>query len=128
MALVEVVTVLALVQFIAFGWLVGRARVRFGIAAPATTGHEHFERYMRVHLNTVEVLVVFLPALWLFALRVDPYWAAGFGAVYLVGRLIYFRSYTRDPKSRSLGFALSMLPAMLMLLGVLYVAVRSLLV
>jgi glutathione S-transferase len=126
-AWVEIVTAAALLQYIAFSWTVGVARVRHGVSAPATSGHPVFERYFRVHQNTLEQLVTFLPALWLFALRVDPEWAAGLGFLYLVGRLLYFFSYTRDPKTRGLGFALSALPTLAMLLGVLLAAVRSLL-
>jgi glutathione S-transferase len=127
MAWVEIVTVAALLQYIGFSWAVGRARGVHKVAAPATVGHPVFERHFRVHQNTVEQLVAFLPALWLFALRVDPLWAAGFGVVYLVGRLLYFLSYTRDPATRGLGFALSALPTLLMLLWVLLAAFRSLL-
>lgn len=126
MAWVEIVTVAALLQFLVFGMAVAQARVRHGIAAPAITGHPVFERYFRVHQNTLEQLVVFLPALWLMALRVDAGWAAGLGFVYLAGRLLYFFSYTRDPRTRSLGFAMSALPTMAMLAWVLLDSVRSL--
>jgi glutathione S-transferase len=124
---VAVVTVLALAQFIAFGMVVAWARVKFQVAAPAITGNEVFERYFRVHMNTLELLVLFVPAIWLFALQVSAGWAAGLGAVYLFGRLVYLRSYIRDPKTRSLGFGMSMMPIMIMLAGVLFVAVRQLL-
>jgi glutathione S-transferase len=126
MVWVEIVTVAALLQYIAFSWVVGRARVRYSVSAPAIAGHPVFERYFRVHQNTVEQLVVFLPALWLFALRVDPAWAAGLGFIYLAGRLLYFYSYTRDPKNRSLGFAMSALPTLVMLAWVLVAAIGSL--
>lgn len=127
MTWVEIITVAALLQYLLFGWAVGRARIRHGVSAPATTGHPVFERYFRVHQNTLEQLVVFLPALWLFALRVDPQWAAGLGFIYLGGRLLYFFSYTREPRTRALGFAMSGLPSLVMLAGVLFEAVRALL-
>lgn len=126
MAYVLLVIVLALLQFVLFGIAVGRARGRYGVHAPAVSGNEHFERYFRVHMNTLEQLIVFLPALWLFAQFVDPHWAAALGAVYLVGRTLYFLSYVKDPKSRELGFALSMLPSLAMLVGVLVEIVRML--
>jgi glutathione S-transferase len=126
MAWVLIVIVLALLQFQAFGFAVAKARGRFGVAAPATTGHPEFERYFRVQMNTLEQLILFVPAIWLFAQFVDPHWAAGLGAVYLVGRLLYFASYVKDPKSRSLGFALTALPTLIMLAGVLYQAVMLL--
>jgi glutathione S-transferase len=127
MAWVLIVMVLALLQFIGFGFAVGRARAKHGVAAPATTGHPVFERTFRVQMNTLEQLVVFLPAVWLFAQFIDPRWAASLGAVYLAGRMIYFFSYVKDPKSRSLGFALTSLPILIMLAGVLYAAVKMLL-
>jgi glutathione S-transferase len=126
MAYVLIVIVLALAQYIGFSMAVGGARGRYKVDAPATAGHPEFERYFRVHANTLEQLVVFLPALWLFAQFVDPYWAAGLGAVYLIGRQLYFASYVKDTKSRSMGFMLSAMPSLIMLLGVLWQAVRML--
>ena len=107
---IALVVLLAVLQYMVFGMMVGRARMRYQVAAPATVGHPQFERLFRVHYNTLELLVVFVPAIWLFALQVNPLWAACLGAVYLAGRLIYFFSYIRDPRSRSLGYSLSALP------------------
>ena len=126
MAYVLIVIVLALLQFTAFGIAVGRARSRYDVKAPAVIGHVIFERYMRVQMNTLEQLVVFIPAIWLFAQFISPRWAAILGAVYLAGRTLYFFSYVKNPQSRSLGFALSSLPTLVMLGGVLFEAVRML--
>lgn len=112
MAMVDVVVGLALLQLFGFGVLVGRARGRYGVSAPAVTGHEVFERYYRVQMNTIELLVLFVPASYIAARYVAPVWVAGLGAVYLVGRLIYLRAYISDPKSRGLGFGLSVLPTL----------------
>ena len=86
-----------------------------------------FERVFRVQMNTLEQLVVFLPALWIFASFVSPLWAAVLGAIFIVGRAIYASTYVRDPKSRSIGFALTAIPNLLMLLGILIWAVWALL-
>jgi glutathione S-transferase len=126
MAYVLLVIVLALLQYIFFSIAVGRARAKYGVHAPASTGNEHFERYFRVHMNTLEQLIVFIPAVWLFAQFVSPNWAAGLGGVYLVGRVVYFLSYVKDPKSRGLGFALTSVPSLVMLVGVLVEALRML--
>lgn len=126
MAYVLLVIVLALLQFVLFGIAVGRARGKYGVHAPAVSGNEHFERYFRVQMNTLEQLIVFLPAVWLFAQFVSPQWAAGLGGVYLVGRTLYFLSYVKNPKSRGLGFILTSLPSLIMLVGVLVEAVRML--
>jgi len=124
MGYVLVVIVLALLQFILFGIAVARARSRYGVHAPAISGHEVFERYFRVHANTLEQLIVFLPAIWLFAQFVDPHWAAALGGVYLIGRGLYFFSYVQNPASRTAGFALTSLPILVMLAGVLYEALK----
>jgi uncharacterized MAPEG superfamily protein len=126
MELVAIVIALALLEFVAFGILVGRARGRYGVNAPATGGHEIFDRYFRVHYNTMELLVVFVPSIWLFGLYVSPAWGAAIGAVYLVARIIYFRGYVADPAKRELGFGLSVLPILVLLIGALVGAVRVL--
>jgi len=123
---VAVVILLALLQFAVFGMLVGRARGRYGVKAPATTGHEVFERYFRVQQNTLEQLVVFVPAAWLFATYVSPTGATILGAVYLVGRTLYLRGYVADPARREIGFALSALPVVVLLLGAAWGVVRRL--
>jgi len=123
---IVVITVLATLQFVWFGIQVGSMRAKHEVKAPAMSGPPDFERMFRIHYNTMEQLVVFLPALWLYAHMVNPIWGAGIGAVYLVGRFIYRAAYLKDPSGRSLGFALSSLPAMVMLVWVLVVAVRNL--
>jgi len=115
MAWVGIVVIVSLLQYFGFGLAVARARGRYQCPAPATTGHEMFERYYRVQMNTLEQLVLFLPATVLFAWVFDPRWAAALGVVWIVGRLLYFRSYVRDPRSRALGFALTALPSLGML-------------
>jgi glutathione S-transferase len=115
MALVELITVLALLQFLYFGILVGRARERLGVKAPAITGNEVFERYLRVQMNTLELLILFVPALWLAVAHVDARWLALLGAVYLIGRFVYLRAYIAQPSKRSLGFGLSALPILVLL-------------
>jgi len=126
MAYVQIVLALALLQFIYFGIAVGRARGIYKCPAPATTGNEIFERYFRVQMNTLEQLVVFVPALLLFATKVDPRWAAGLGAVYLVGRVLYFTAYVRDPAKRGPGFGLTAIPNLVLVVGGLIGAMRDL--
>ena len=126
MPYVAIVTVVALLQFFWFGWQVGVARGKYNIAAPAVSGNEMFERVFRVHMNTQEQLVVFLPALWIFASYISPLWAAVLGAVFIVGRALYARTYVKDPKSRSPGFAMTALPMLALLVGILIWAVWAL--
>ena len=58
---------LAVLECMIFGVLVGRARGTYHVPAPATTGDPTFERYFRVHQNSMEALIVFIPSLLLFA-------------------------------------------------------------
>jgi len=125
MPLVQLVIGLALVQFFFFLFAVGRARVTYKVAAPATTGNEVFERYFRVQMNTLELLVVFVPAMFIFSQYFGGYLGAGLGVVYLIGRLIYFTSYVKDPSSRSLGYGMSVLPIMIMVAGAVIGAIRA---
>jgi uncharacterized MAPEG superfamily protein len=127
MVWVQLITVLAVLQYFLFGILSGKARGQYGVKAPAMTGHEIFERYNRVHINTLETLVVFIPALWLAASYFRPQWVAAIGAVYLVGRVIYLRAYVSDPSTRSLGYALSALPVLVLIVMALFGIVRVLL-
>ena len=126
MAYVDIVTALAVLQFIVFGFKVGAARGRHGVKAPAITGNEIFERVFRVQQNTLEQLIAFLPGIYLFSRYFSPVIAAALGVVYLLGREIYSFTYVKDPAKRSLGFGMSSLPVMILLLGGLIGAVRAL--
>ncbi len=126
MPYIDIVTALALIQFTVFGFKVGAARGRFGVKAPATTGNDTFERYFRVQQNTMELLVVFVPGLYLFSHYFSPLIAAALGVLYLIGREVYAASYVKDPAKRSAGYGLSFLPAMILLVGGVIGAVRAL--
>ena len=114
---IHLVAALAVLQFFFFGIMVGRARARFGVKAPATTGNEHFDRAFRVQMNTFEQLTGFLPALYIAGQFWPPTYVAAVGIVYLVGRFVYWRSYIADPTSRSLGFLLTVSPTFLLLIA-----------
>jgi glutathione S-transferase len=121
------VSTLSLMQFTFFGALVARARRAHGVAAPAMSGHPSFERLNRVHANTLERLALFLPLLWM----AGQFWPqpamAALGAVFLVGRLLYWRGYVREPQARSLGNAVTMAAIAALLLATLAGLARSVL-
>jgi hypothetical protein len=125
MPLVHLVIGLALLEFFGFIMAVGWARGKYKVQAPATTGHEIFERYFRVQMNTLEQLVLFLPGIWLFATYVNARGAAALGVLFIVGRLVYFTGYVRAPRQRSAGFALSVFPTMALLVGGVIGAARA---
>jgi uncharacterized membrane protein YecN with MAPEG domain len=125
MNLVDLVAVLVLIQLIFFSAVVGRARTKYGVNAPAIVGNEMFERAYRVQMNTLEVMVVLLPSMYLAARYWSAHYAAACGAVYLVGRLVYWRSYMKDPKGRSVGFALSIGPVLVLLVATIVGLIRG---
>jgi hypothetical protein len=125
MQLVEIVAAVAVLQFLTFGALTGRARKKSGLKAPAMTGDAGFERMYRVQMNTMEVIVAFLPALFLAANYWPEYLVAGMGAVYVIGRHLYWRAYVSAPETRGLGFGLSILPVIGLALMALAGAVLS---
>jgi glutathione S-transferase len=126
MAYVDIVTALAVLQFIVFGFKVGGARGRYGVKAPAIIGNEIFERHFRVQMNTLEQLIAFLPGIYLFAHYFSPKVAAALGVVYLIGRELYALTYVKDPANRSVGFGMTFLPVVILILGGLIGAVRAL--
>lgn len=127
MEYVAIITVLILLQYTYFGFASGLARGKAGLEAPAVTGDELYERKFRVHQNTMEQLVSFLPAMWMFSYYVSPIYGAGLGLAFLVGRAIYSGSYAKDPATRGKGFMIGFLAMLISFGGTLYGAVVSLL-
>ncbi len=107
MAYVTVIVMLALVEYLYFGVAVGGARGRFGVSAPAVSGNEVFERYYRAHQNTLEQLVIFVPAMFGAAYYVHELLAVAAGVTFLVGRAWYFRAYISAPDKRGGGMILT---------------------
>jgi len=117
MVWVSAVVLLAILQYMVVGMLVGRARVRYGVAAPACTGHPMFERWFRVHQNSLEMLIAFVPAIWLFGWWVSPTWAVAIGLLFVAARIIYSVQYISDPKTRTFGAGLSFLSVLALVVG-----------
>lgn len=126
MVYVHLVIVLALAELAYFSFAVGQARKRCQVPAPATAGNAEFERYFRAHANTLEQLVLFLPALVLFAHYQSAYVAAALGALFLIGRALYFAGYVRVAEARHMGFMLGAIASGILLVGALYGVARSL--
>ncbi|MFT3808627.1 MAG: MAPEG family protein [Micropepsaceae bacterium] len=115
--LVALIAVLSLALYFYMAIRVGQARAKYGIQAPATTGNPDFERVYRVHQNTLEGLVVYLPSLYMFATYVHPYIAAALGALWIVGRYVYMEAYMEAADKRSAGFGIQALATLALLLG-----------
>jgi glutathione S-transferase len=115
--LVYFMIMLALLEYVAMAALVGRAREKFGILAPTMTGHPDFERVIRVHLNTLENLIIFVPAVWIFASYVSALWAAILGLIFVVARAMYAIGYLRAAEKRSIGAAITGLVDLVLVVG-----------
>ena len=95
----------------------GSARGKFGVQAPSHDGPDEYLRYVRAHQNTLEHIVIFLPALWLFSYAVDSFWGAAIGLLWPVGRMLYALGYYVSAEKRMLGLIISMLPLFVLVLG-----------
>ena len=125
MEALAIVTALSLLQVVFFAFEVGGARHKHGVSAPAVAGHDEFDRLYRVHQNTLEQLIVFLPSLWMFGYFIDPYWAAGIGLIFVLSRLVYRSAYVKNPESRSGAFGIGFMTMVILLAGSVVGAVMS---
>jgi glutathione S-transferase len=120
------VTLLAVIFYFYTGYQVGAARAKFGIKAPAVTGHPDFERAFRVQMNTLEWMPIFLPALWLFAAYVSDIGAAVIGLVWIAGRVLYLTGYSEAADKRGRGFFVQALATGVLWVGALIAIVMRL--
>jgi len=103
------ITLLAIAVMFWTSLNVGRSRVKYEVKAPATSGHEMFDRAYRVQMNTLESALMFLPALWVYAAFVGDTGAAAMGLAWVAGRIWYALAYQKDPAKRGGGFSLALL-------------------
>lgn len=120
------ITSLTLVTYMVITINVGRARVKYNVQPPNTTGNPDFERVLRVQQNTLEQLVPFLGGLWVFSLLVDPKIGAGLGGVWILGRILYAWGYYQAAEKRGPGFGIAMLAQFALILGSVYGAIMNL--
>ena len=113
----SLVTAIALLVYFVVTFNVGRARGKYGVKPPAMSGNPDFERVLRVQQNTLEQLIIFLPALWIFCLFVSPIWGSALGGVWIFGRIFYAWGYYQAPEKRFLGFGMASLATVLLLGG-----------
>ena len=117
-SLTGLVTLLCLIVYIKMAYEVGGARQKFSISAPETNGPEEFTRYIRAQANTLETMMIFLPALWLFALTISDLYAAAIGVFYPLSRFVYAKRYQAG-ESRARAFTLGFMATNLLLAGAL---------
>jgi uncharacterized membrane protein YecN with MAPEG domain len=121
------VTLAALLFYFWTGLMVGNARRKYNVPAPATTGNTDFERVFRVQMNTLEWLPMFLVSLWLFVYYWSDLLGAVIGAIWIVGRYMYAHGYMIAAQQRSMGFMIQALAVLILFLGAAVGAIGSLL-
>jgi uncharacterized membrane protein YecN with MAPEG domain len=112
-----IVTCLAVAFYFFTSTQVARARIRYGVKLPAISGNADFERIFRVQMNTLEWMPIFLPSLWLFAIYIGDAIAAGIGALWIIGRIVYFIGYREAVAKRSPGFAIQAFACIILWFG-----------
>jgi glutathione S-transferase len=117
MELIALVTVLIAIEYFYLAIMVGKARGETGVAAPTCAGEPKFERVFRVQQNTMEQLIIFYPALWIFGYYVHAEIGAALGVLFLIGRIMYARGYVQSPDKRGPGFILGSLALAILLIG-----------
>jgi glutathione S-transferase len=123
----EIITLLALLEYSILVVMVGRARQTYGVEAPATTGNPDFERYFRVQANTLESLIVFIPAFWIFSLNVHYHTGVVLGLLFLIARIVYAAGYLSAASKRAPGAIATMLiNGVLVVGGLIWIAIRIL--
>ena len=109
LAIVAVVNLLILVLYMMITMRVGQERGRRGIEAPSVAGDPTFERAYRVQVNTLEQMVITLPAMWICAWFFRTDIAAGLGLAFILGRILYQWGYMREPSQRIPGMVVGFL-------------------
>ena len=126
MVWVALVTLIMLLEYMVFSLMVGYARVKSKIDAPVMSGDPRLERTLRVQGNTLEQLLIAIPAMWLFAEYLNAPVAAGLGFLFVLARVIYCLGYLADPKKRGPGFGMGFLAILVLLLGAFYGVITAL--
>lgn len=112
LALPGLVTCVALLVYFGLTLNVGRARGKYNVPAPNVTGNPDFERVIRVQQNTVEQIILFLPALWVCSLLFSAKVGAILGGTWCLGRIVYAIGYYRAAEKRGPGFGITLLSSL----------------
>lgn len=126
--LVSLAVIIALFVYFGLGIVVGKARATWNVPAPMPTGHPEFDKRNRVHINTLEQLVLLVPAIFLAAPVLGDAIAGSLGLLWSVGRIVYARGYYVDAAKRGPGFGLTFLPTLVLMIAGGYGAIAALLV
>ena len=122
--LTALATILIVLLTFGLSFNVGKRRGEF--PPPTMTGDDAFNRAFRIHYNTIEHMVLFIPLMWVAV----PYWGdritAALAAVWLIGRLLYAITYQKDPSTRTPGLLISLLALLGVLIGSVILVFKAL--
>ncbi len=116
MEYISLVVIMALIEYLFFQGMAGKARGQYQIKAPAIIGNENFERTLRVQQNTLEQLIIFIPVIYLAGFYANEIAAALLGSLFLIGRPLYYKAYINDPSKRGPGMLIGYIPTVLLVL------------
>jgi len=122
---VALIVLLAIVQYVWFTIQTGANRNKLGVKAPSVVGNKEWESLFRIQQNTLEQLIIFIPALFIFAYYLSAKWALIPGGIFIIGRQLYAIAYRKDPSKRVLGMTLTLLANVVLVLGGLFAVLRS---
>ena len=121
------IVLLALLQYVWFTVRVGITRGKYEVNAPACKGDENWERLFRIQQNTMEQLIMLIPASYAFAYYLSPVWVLVPGAAFVFGRFLYSATYLKDPKTRGPGMGLTLAANAVLILGAFFGLLKGML-
>jgi glutathione S-transferase len=107
----------ALIIYFGLSVNVGRARAKWGVPAPQASGHPEFDKRYRVQMNTLEQLALFVPGVFLCAPVQGDLFTAVLAGIWCLGRIMFALAYYKDPAKRGPGFAMTLLPSLMMIIA-----------
>lgn len=118
MELVAIVSLLTFIQFVVFSTQVGLAHGKTKIPAPKMTGDLYLEKRVRIQMNTLEQMITFVPAMWMFAMYVHVEVAAALGVAFIIGRQLFAWGYMKEEAGkRAPGFLITFASGVVAILG-----------
>lgn len=127
MEIIAIVSLLIFIQYTWFSTQVGLAHGKTKIPAPKMTGDIYLEKRVRIQGNTLEQMITFVPAMWMFATYVRVDVAAVLGVAFIVGRQLFAWGYMKDEATkRAPGFLITFFAGVIAILGALGGAAYSL--
>ena len=127
MTLTAAITLVLLIEYFVFTMLVGLARKKTGVKAPATTGDSFFEATLRVQQNTLEQLIYVIPSIWICSYFLNELFAVIAASIFFLGRIIFCIGYRKAPEKRAIGFIIGWLGSIALVLGGCWGVIRNLL-